>query len=149
MTATGHALIGTVIAAKVGDPALAIPLALGSHILADMLPHWDTGTNGRAKTKQIFFLASLADVVLGFVLSYLLIIFLFPTTDLFYAFIIIIASQFFDWATAPYLFFNMKIPPFIWFYRFQKSFDNRLDSKIGMLSQALVVIFLIIIAQII
>jgi hypothetical protein len=36
MTATGHALIGTVIAAKIGNYALAIPIALGSHFLADV-----------------------------------------------------------------------------------------------------------------
>jgi len=34
MTATGHAIIGTVIAAKIGNPYLAIPLAIVSHLAA-------------------------------------------------------------------------------------------------------------------
>lgn len=39
MTATAHAIIGTVIAAKVGNPVLAVPIALASHIIADAIPH--------------------------------------------------------------------------------------------------------------
>ena len=50
MTATTHALIGTIIAAKIGNPALAIPIAIASHIAADAIPHWDTATNRKKKT---------------------------------------------------------------------------------------------------
>ena len=61
MTATGHALIGTVIAAKIVNPALAIPIALGSHFLADAIPHWDTGTNRDKKSKTRFVVESSID----------------------------------------------------------------------------------------
>ena len=72
MTATGHALIGTVIAAKIGNPALAVPIALASHFAADALPHWDTGYHRSHKSKRKFFLQSALDVMLGFALSYLM-----------------------------------------------------------------------------
>ena len=148
MTATGHALIGTVIAAKIGNPALAIPIALGSHFLADAIPHWDTGFNRRQKTKTKFFLESLADLVLSFVLSWGLIVWLFPATNLLYAFVIIIVSQFPDWLTVPYLFFDLNFPPFSSIHDFQKRFDTHLGLPWGVINQVAVVGGLIILARI-
>ena len=69
MTATGHAIIGTVIAAKVGNPALAIPLAIASHFIADAIPHWDIATHRKEKTKSNLILEAFSDVLLGFVLT--------------------------------------------------------------------------------
>jgi hypothetical protein len=148
MTATGHALIGTVIAAKIGNPALAIPIALGSHFLADAIPHWDTAYNRRKNSKIRFFLTSLIDLVLGFVLSYGLIVILFPWTNLGYAFIIIIVSQLPDWLTLPYLFLNLNFPPFSSIYDFQKKFDTHLGLPWGLINQVAVVAGLIILAKI-
>ena len=110
MTATGHALIGTVIAAKVGNPVLAVPIAIASHFLADAFPHWDTGTNKKQKSKKTFMIESAFDVILGFVLSWILITWVFPETNLAYAFLIIIMAQLPDWLTIPYLFFGLKLP---------------------------------------
>ena len=148
MTATGHAIIGTVIAAKVGNPALAIPIAFTSHFLADALPHWDTGTNRHKKSMARFFTESFIDVVLGFVLSWIIIAWLFPTTNLTYAFIIIIVSELPDWLTAPYLFFKLEIQPFISIYKLQKKFDTELDLPWGFINQALVLIGIVFIAKI-
>jgi hypothetical protein len=43
MTAINHALTGTVIGLLVGQPLLAVPLAVGSHYVCDALPHFGTG----------------------------------------------------------------------------------------------------------
>lgn len=43
MTATNHALTGAVIALVVKHPEIAIPLALLSHFVVDMIPHFDAG----------------------------------------------------------------------------------------------------------
>lgn len=147
MTATGHALIGTVIAAKVGNPALAIPIAVASHFLADALPHWDTATNKTEKTKKTFFWESAFDVLIGFVLSWLLIVWVFPSTNLLYAFLIIIMAQLPDWLTAPYLFFNMKFFPFKNVYHFQKKFDTTLGLPWGFINQVAVVLALIFVGK--
>ncbi len=50
---TPHVLLGAAIAAKVSDPILAMPLALMSHFVLDVIPHWnphfytETQKNGR------------------------------------------------------------------------------------------------------
>lgn len=139
MTATGHALLGTLIAAKIGNPALAIPLALASHVITDAIPHWDTATNTKGKNKKTVFVETVMDVVLGFILSYALVSIFFPSLSLSYVFIIIIFTQIFDWLTGPYYFFKIKI--FKPFYKFQKIFNKDLDAPWGVISQ-IVIIFL-------
>lgn len=151
MTATSHAVLGTIIAAKIGNPALAIPLAFTSHILADMFPHWDIGTNGHRKNKKslkLEFIQAVLDVAFGFILSYLLIFLFFPSTNLKYAFFLIIISQSLDWVTAPYYFFDIKTPPFQWVYKFQKMYDNRLDKPWGIINQIAIIAVVLILAKI-
>src|SRR3990167_8457941 len=63
MTATAHALIGASIASKVVNPAVGIPLAIISHFLADLVPHWDAGTNHRQKSPTRLKLEAAADVL--------------------------------------------------------------------------------------
>lgn len=146
MTATGHAIIGAIIAVKIGNPALSVPLALASHLLADAIPHWDEGTNGKTKDKARIIKEAVIDVIFGFVLSYLLIFLLFPQTNLLYAFLIIIIAQLLDWLTAPWYFFGIK--PFKIFYKFQKLFDNRMPAPWGIISQVIILALVIAIAKI-
>ena len=146
MTATGHAIIGTVIAVKIGNPQLAVPLAFASHIAADAFPHWDEGTNGKKKSKGRLVKEAVFDVLLGFAISYLIILVLFPQTSLLYAFLIILTSQSLDWITAPYYFFGMK--PFKIFYKFQKTFDNRMDKPWGIINQIAILALIVILAKI-
>lgn len=153
MTATSHAILGTVIAAKIGDPTLAIPIAFFSHIAADAIPHWDVGTNGHRKKKnnkslKLEFIEAAFDIMVGFIASLLLINFLFPQTNLKYAFLLIIVSQSLDWLMAPYYFFDIKIPPFQWIYKFQKKIDNRMDKPWGIISQVAVIVLAITLAKI-
>ena len=102
MTATGHAIIGTVIAVKIANPAIALPLAIASHVLADMFPHWDSGTNGRSKSQKRLITEATIDVLVGFALAFIVAKTLFPHVSLLYIFIVIIASQLLDWVSAPY-----------------------------------------------
>jgi hypothetical protein len=147
MTATGHAVIGVVIAAKFANPLLAVPLALVSHLAADAFPHWDLGTNAKSKTKMQLRFQAAADVIVGFIVCYLIIFYLFPQTNLIYAFFIIIAAQLFDWLTMPYYFFNIKISPFTDVYKLQKHFDSRLDKPWGIINQVLILVLLIVVAK--
>ncbi len=147
MTATGHALIGAVIAAKISNPALAIPIALASHLAADLFPHWDLGTNAKGKSRLRLRTEATLDVIVGFILSYLLIYYIFPTTNISYAFFMIIVSQLPDWLTMPYYFFNIRIQPFVWAYKFQKHFDNRLDKPWGIINQVSAILILVLLAK--
>lgn len=146
MTATGHAVIGTVIAAKVGNPTLAIPLALASHFAADFLPHWDTGFHREQKGKGKFFLQTVVDVIASFIVSYLLIQIFFPETTISYAFLIVAIAQLPDWLTAPYLFFDLKYPPFLWIYKLQKVFDRPRDLPWGFMNQIAILAAIVILA---
>lgn len=149
MTATGHAIIGTVIAAKIADPAIAIPVAILSHIAADAFPHWDTGTNKKKKSHAAFFAQSLVDLSASFVFPYILAVTLFPQTNIIYLYVIVFFAQFLDWISVPYVFFKWRFPPFSWPYLFQISFDNRLDKPWGIILQAALLLFLIIFAKVI
>lgn len=142
MTATSHAVIGTVIAAKVGNPYLAVPIAMMSHIAADAIPHWDTVTNGKLKGNVRKFIDSAIDVVVSFIITFLLLTFVFPQTSPSYAFFIVLCSQALDWLTMPYYFFGINFP-FKWVYKFQKLFDSKLDKPWGIITQ-LFVIFVVI-----
>ncbi|OGH09010.1 MAG: hypothetical protein A2152_01960 [Candidatus Levybacteria bacterium RBG_16_35_6] len=146
MTATSHAIVGSVIAAKVGNPALAVPIALVSHVVLDSIPHWDTATNGHGRRNLKTFIKTMFDFVISLIVSFLLITLLFPTTNLSYAFFIIITAQLFDWLTVPYLFFGISFFSSS-VYKFQKLFDRKLDKPWGIITQvvfALIVIFLAI-----
>ena len=41
MLETPHALLGAVIAVKLGNPALSIPIAFASHFILERVPHWN------------------------------------------------------------------------------------------------------------
>jgi hypothetical protein len=147
MTATSHAIVGTVIAAKVGNPALAIPIALASHVILDAIPHWDTITNGNAKNAQKL-INTIIDFAVSLILSWVILVLLFPQTSIYYAFFIIIVAQLFDWLTMPYKFFGIK-PFFIWIYKFQKLFDRKLDKPWGIITQVATIIAILIIAKLV
>jgi len=147
MTATGHAVIGVAIAAVFPNPVVAIPIALLSHIAADAFPHWDAGTNRSKKPGERFVREAFLDLGLSYAITFVLITFLFPETSLAYAYVIVIAAQFLDWASAPYVFLKITRPPFFyWVYKFQKKFDNRLDKPWGIIGQISILVFLILIA---
>lgn len=54
MTAANHALTGTAIGLVIGQPILALPLALISHYVLDALPHFESGQGEHAYTKKWF-----------------------------------------------------------------------------------------------
>ncbi len=146
MTATGHAVIGTVIAASIANPVVAIPVAVLSHIAADAFPHWDLGTNRAKKSENKFVSGAVIDLIASYAITLLLVIFIFPKTNLVYAYINVFAAQFFDWASAPYVFLKIKTPPiFFYFYKFQKLFDNRLDKPWGVIGQVAILFALVFI----
>ncbi len=147
MTATGHAIIGTVIAAKLQNPALAIPVAIASHFLADAFPHWDTGYHRAHKSKLKFFLETFLDVLVSFTLSFAIMVLLFPKTNIWYGFFIVVMAQLPDWLTAPYLFFDMKFFPFNYIYKIQKLFDHRLGMPWGVINQVAILTAVVILGQ--
>ena len=76
MLQTPHVIVGTAIAIKIGNPYLALPLALASHFVLDRVPHWNPHTYTEAMKfgipkKQTIGLI-LVDIVVAFVLGLLI-----------------------------------------------------------------------------
>lgn len=136
MTATAHALIGAAIATKVANPLLGIPLAIASHFIADLVPHWDAGTNHREKSVLRLRVEAALDVILGFSLAFLLFRNL---VELPYLFTMIIAAQLPDWLEAPAWMFGIKIPPFSWMDWIGHKLQSRMQLPWGLITQIVIV----------
>lgn len=136
MTATAHALIGASIAAKIPDPLIGIPLAIISHIFADLIPHWDAATNHRKKSALRLKIEAALDVILGFSLSYLLF---GNSVNPTYLFTMIIAAQLPDWIETPAFMFNIKVPPFSWAQWLGHNLQSRMQLPWGLATQVVTV----------
>lgn len=113
MLESPHVAVGAAIATKVVHPALAIPLAFGSHFVLDRIPHWnphtftETQKHGRPtnKTSLFAFADSLFALVIGFYFAYRAL----PNTNLA---ILVVTASFFsvlpDVSKIPYYYFNVK-----------------------------------------
>ncbi len=75
MTATNHALTGAIIGLVVGQPLIAIPLAVLSHFVLDAVPHFGTGTPDKVAYKTNAFRNYLiAEAAICFLLVCLLVV---------------------------------------------------------------------------
>lgn len=133
MLALSHAITGAVIAAKIHNPALGYTLAVVSHPLLDLVPHWDFNTrcNGDRRTSTTI-LISLIDATIGFAIG----IFLFHTqVPLPRLLLTMFLAQLPDWLEAPYHVFKWQFPPFSWVKRFQHYMHWKLRAPWGILTQ--------------
>ncbi|OGD92215.1 hypothetical protein A3D81_00880 [Candidatus Curtissbacteria bacterium RIFCSPHIGHO2_02_FULL_40_17] len=138
MTATAHALIGASLATIIANPYLGIPIAVLSHFIADLIPHWDAGTNHRNKSMTRLKVEAALDVLLGFAL--VLILFRnFSQTNPIYLFSMVIAAQLPDWIEAPSWMFGFKVPPFSWLDWLGHKLQSRAQLPWGLVTQIVVV----------
>lgn len=145
MTATSHALIGASLATTIANPVIGIPLAIASHFAADLVPHWDAGTNHRQKSALRLKIEATLDVLLGFAL----VLILFRTQALanpVYMFSMVIAAQLPDWLAAPDSMFNLKVPPFSWMYKIGHETQTRMQLPWGLVTQVVIVGTIVIFA---
>lgn len=144
VTATGHALIGTLIAAKITDPVGAYAISFFSHFAGDILPHWDSGTHSKEKSHARLFVESAIDVLIGFFLSYFLYV-LLGGQNIIHLVLCIIFSQLPDWITAPYFILGIKIPFSVRVGKIQSKLNRSLDLPWGIVTQIAAVIILYLI----
>jgi hypothetical protein len=138
MTATAHALIGASIATRILNPLIGIPVAIASHFVADLIPHWDAGTNHRNKSSLRLKLEAVFDVLLGFAL--VLILFRTQTAqNPLYMFTMVISAQLPDWLAAPDYMFNLKFPPFSWMQKIGHETQTRMQLPWGLVTQVVTV----------
>jgi hypothetical protein len=146
MTATAHALIGGAIAASTtANPALGLTLSALSHPIVDLIPHWDFAIGWRKKTKVTLFIQSLADLIIGVGLAFLLF---GSSTNPIYLLLCILMSEFWDLMMMPYLLFNWKFPPFSFFYQFGHRTNGKAKMPLGIVTQVATVSGLILVSRV-
>lgn len=142
MTTTAHLLTGAALATKVTDPALGIPLALASHYLGDLLPHWDPGADYKKRSRLTNFILFSSEAALAFGL----ILFLFlDKVNSTYLLTMMIAAILPDILELPYLFeIKPLIPFFDWHVKIQHFFHRKAPFPFGLLTQSAFVIPLLV-----
>lgn len=141
---TPHVIVGAAIATKVANPALALPLALGSHFILEKIPHWNPHLNTETQkygkptkqtTKIVILDSSLALVSGLYIASQVL-------PDTIHA-ITIVAACFFaalpDIVEGPYFFLNMRSKLIKKWIMFQKSIQSDTNIFIGLSTQLIVI----------
>lgn len=113
MLSIAHGSTGALIASKIPNPLISIPLVLASHYLEDRVPHWDVG-QGLTKKKKSKKAAFLEELFIDFPLSIIFVYFVFqhghpfdwrPWLGWFFGLLP-------DFLEFPYLFMGMKGFPF-------------------------------------
>lgn len=140
-----HAVVGAVIATKIGNPALALPLALASHFALDLVPHWNPHLNtevakyGKITIKSKLLIAG--DVALSLVGGLFIASYKLPDIN---SFIIVVLGALMgvlpDLVEAPYFFFNLRWRPVEKLIKFQKSIQNDAPKIFGLATQAIILL---------
>lgn len=138
-----HVLVGVAIATKFPHPALAIPLAIGSHIVLDMLPHWNPHLNTEMKTHGRVSNQSKAVIYVDLAVSLAAIGFFSyqALPNMSHAILIGatgFASMVPDLVEAPYFFFKWKTRLLERWILFQKAIQTDAGPVFGILTQIVV-----------
>ena len=144
MLETPHVVVGAAIAVKVVNPALAIPLAFGSHFILEKVPHWNPHLNkelnkhGKVTVKSIklIIIDSSCALLLGLFIAYQAL------PNIYYALTILAAcflSVLPDVVGAPYYFLKAKNKILIKWVYFQKSIQSDAPLTYGLITQLLVI----------
>ncbi len=144
MIETPHVVVGAAIAMKVANPALALPLALGSHFVLDKVPHWnphlftETKKFGKPSKRSTFIVAT--DIITSIIIGISIARLALPDTT---AFLTVIAACFLsvlpDIVEGPYFFLNFRPKLIERWIKFQRSFQVNVNFIPGMLTQILTV----------
>lgn len=137
-----HTIVGAAIAVKIGNPALALPLAFASHFVLDMLPHWNPQISSekrilgelRPKTKKVIAI----DVVVSLIVGTLIATSVLPDVR---HFVVVLLGAFFavlpDVLEGPYFFFNQQNRFISTLLKFQQSLQFKVPFIPGVLTQVL------------
>ncbi len=145
MLETPHVAVGAAIAMKVVSPALAIPLALGSHFILDRIPHWNPHLNTETKkygkpTKKSTVIV-IIDVCTSLALGFFIASKALPSTS--HATTILVASFVSilpDVIEGPYFFLGIRNKFIKRWIVFQKSLQADTSIIPGLLTQVIIII---------
>lgn len=144
MLETPHVMVAAAIATKIGNPLLAIPLALGSHFLLERIPHWNphlkTETDKYGKPTTQTTIITTIDAVTALISGSLIAARALPNTG--HTITILLACFFSvlpDLVESPYFFMGVRNELLIKYIAWQKSIQE--DAKLipGLLTQLAII----------
>ncbi|MGB6839065.1 MAG: hypothetical protein WBD86_00445 [Microgenomates group bacterium] len=144
MLETPHIVVGAAIATKVVNPALAIPLAFGSHFLLERVPHWNPHLNTEKNKFGKITKQSTRIVIVDATIACALAIFIASRAlpDINHT-ITILAASFFsalpDIIEGPYFFFDVESKFIKKWIAFQKSIQADAEIIPGLLTQIITI----------
>lgn len=145
MLETPHVAVAAAIAYTIPNPLIAIPLALGSHFILEIVPHWNPHLNTEMRTfgrisptsTRLIVFDAVAALLLGFFVAFRV---LPDSTHFLVILFACFAGVFPDVLEAPYYFLKVKnnFIQKIWIPS-QKALQNDVSPLPGLTSQALTI----------
>lgn len=132
MLATSHAIAGAIIAKSASTPELGYGLALLSHPLLDLFPHWDLHTRNSNRGPWVTIWSSLIDAGIGITIGLALFS---SEVDWKVLLLTMFMAQLPDWLEAPYNVFGWHFAPFSSIKKFQHYVHCKMDLPWGLVPQ--------------
>ena len=141
MLSIAHAPTGALIATKIPNPLISVPLIVLAHLLEDRIPHWDVGTGmGKKKEKSAAFYQEL---FFDFPGSILLVYFLFQSGQAqinWLAWLGWFVGLLPDFLDFPVVFLKIRFPLLDYLNRIHKHFHRSTSNVVwGLLPQIIVI----------
>lgn len=138
-----HALVGAAIAAKLENPALALPLAFASHYILDLVPHSNPSIYTQIKEKGSISKKSLTLILIdsfgALIAGFLIALSFLPDNK---RVLLILFGAFFavlpDVLEIPYYFFSSKNPLIVRYVELNHSLQTSAPIISGILTQVAV-----------
>lgn len=140
MLAASHAIAGAIIAKSVATPEIGYSLALVSHPLLDLFPHWDMHTRNSKREPGITIWSSLVDAGAGFGIGLVLF---WGQIDWKILLVTMFIAQLPDWLEAPYNVLGWNFPPFSTIKTIQHYVHCKMNLPWGLLPQLVLLVFAI------
>lgn len=139
-----HVVVGAAVASKVPNPLIALPLAFASHLVLDLVPHWNPHLNTEMKkhgklsknTMNLIVLDVASSLIIGSSVAYSAL------PDKAHALTILgacFAAALPDLMESPYYLFGIKNKLIKQWIKFQKVLQNDAEPLFGIATQAIVV----------
>lgn len=147
MLSIAHGVTGALIATKISNPLISIPLIIVAHFIEDYIPHWDVGQGLSKKVKShknAFFQELLTDFPASIILVYLFFqhgqpFSLLPWFGWFFGLLP-------DFIEFPYLFLGWRFFPIKQLAAIHKFFHHSIPNKfLGLAPQILLLIIIYLI----
>lgn len=121
MTATNHALTGAIIALAVKEPTLVVPLALLSHFILDVIPHFGIHEEDVNKRNTHWLFRTVVSIDAVLVLSLLIAVPLLANGNL-SGWVILLGML------------SALLPDSVWIYRFGRTMLTKIEHPYSKLS---------------